>query len=71
MYRSTYTFMRAVMKDDLLVGASAAASFTGLTPRAIYHLVETSQLPFTRKGRRLFFRKTDLEQSFSRPWPTT
>lgn len=49
---------------DLLVGAEGAARFTGLSARAIYHLVETRQLPAIRKGRRLFFRKSELEQAF-------
>jgi len=50
---------------DLLIGASAAARFTGLTTRAVYHLVETKKLPAVRKGRRLFFRKAELEKAFS------
>ncbi|MEG8045770.1 helix-turn-helix domain-containing protein [Sphingomonas aerolata] len=50
---------------DLLVGAVAAANFLGIKPRAIYHLVDTNQLPVTRKGRRLFFRKTELDKAFA------
>ena len=54
-----------MLSADLINGAAAAAAYTGLPQRTIYHLVETGQLPAIRKGRRLYFRKTELEQSFS------
>jgi len=50
---------------DLLRGARAAATFTGLSERAIYHLVETGRLPVIRKGRSLFFRRSALEEAFA------
>jgi hypothetical protein len=53
------------LADDLVAGADAAASFAGLTPRAVYHLVEAGQLPVIRKGRRLYFRKSELLRAFS------
>lgn len=53
------------LANDLLAGADKAADYAGLSPRAIYHLVETGQLPVIRKGRRLYFRKSELEQAFS------
>lgn len=52
------------LRADLLNGANEAAQFTGLSPRSIYHLVETGLIPFHRKGSRLFFRKSELEISF-------
>lgn len=54
-----------MLSDDLLTGAPAAARFLGVRPRVIYHLVETGNLPVIRKGRKLFFRKSELERSFT------
>jgi excisionase family DNA binding protein len=53
------------MKEDLLEGADQAAAFTGLPARKIYRLVESGHLPCVKKGRRLYFRKSDLARSFS------
>jgi len=53
------------LAEDLISGAEAAAAHMGLPVRSIYHMVQTNQLPVIRKGRRLYFRKTELEQSFS------
>jgi excisionase family DNA binding protein len=54
-----------MLASDLLSGADAAASFIGVTRRSVYHLVEAGHLPVTRKGRRLFFRRSELERAFS------
>lgn len=54
-----------MLSEDLIRGARDAAKFTGLSERAIYHLTEKGHLPVIRKGRCLFYRKTDLEKSFS------
>ncbi|PZQ54164.1 MAG: helix-turn-helix domain-containing protein [Novosphingobium pentaromativorans] len=53
-----------MLNADLIAGANAAASYSGLTPRAIYHLVEQGHLPVIRKGKRLYFRKSELEAAF-------
>ena len=53
-----------MLNHDLIRGAKAAASYCGLPRRAIYHLVESGELPVIRKGRRLFFRKSELEAAF-------
>lgn len=53
------------LAEDLISGAEAAAAHLGLPVRSIYHMVQTGQLPVIRKGRRLYFRRTELEQSFS------
>jgi len=53
-----------VLRDDLLSGAKAASDYLGETPRAIYHMVEAGHLPVIRKGRRLYFRKSELEAAF-------
>lgn len=52
------------LSEDLLAGAQAAADFIGVGPRAIYHMAEAGQLPVIRKGRRLYFRKSELERAF-------
>lgn len=52
------------MNADLIDGAAAAAEFVGLTRRQVYRLAEQGHLPVIRKGRRLFFRKSELEESF-------
>lgn len=54
-----------MLSDDLIAGAKGAAEFTGLTERAIYHMAETGQLPVIRKGRRIYFRKSELDRAFS------
>jgi hypothetical protein len=56
-----------MLSDDLLKGAEAAAAFLGpvVTPRSVYHMVEQGHLPVIRKGRTLFFRKSDLEFAFT------
>lgn len=54
-----------MLSNDLLAGAKAAAHYIGGTPRAIYHMVENDQLPCIRKGRKLYFRKSELERAFS------
>lgn len=55
------------MKDELLTGATEAAKFTGMSRRQIYRLVEDGHLPCVRKGRRLFFLKSDLRRAFQSP----
>lgn len=53
-----------MLNADLICGATAAARYTGLTARQIYHMVECGNLPAVRKGRLLFFRKSELEAAF-------
>lgn len=52
------------LADDLLAGAAAAATYCGLSQRVIYHLTETGILPVRRIGRRLYYRKSDLDEVF-------
>ena len=54
-----------VLSDDLLKGAKGAAGYTGLPVRTIYHMTEKSMLPVVRKGRVLFYRKSDLDLAFT------
>ncbi|MDJ0979250.1 MAG: helix-turn-helix domain-containing protein [Erythrobacter sp.] len=53
-----------MLADDLLSGAKAAADYTGETPRAIYNMTEKGLLPVIRKGRKLYFRKSELDAAF-------
>jgi DNA binding domain, excisionase family len=57
--------MTEPLSQDLLTGADAAAAYTGLTRRVIYHLVESGALPVKRIGRRLYFRRSELDRFFS------
>jgi len=55
------------LSDDLLDGAAEAAQFVfgdSKRRRAIYRLTESGDLPVIRKGKRLFYRKSDLERAF-------
>lgn len=53
------------LADDILDGAVAAAEWTGFELTAIYHMVRTGQIPFSRRGTKLVFRKSELERRFS------
>jgi hypothetical protein len=53
-----------MLSSDLLSGAKAAADYIGETPRAVYHMAEKGLLPCIRKGRKLYFRKSELEAAF-------
>ncbi|WP_221795695.1 helix-turn-helix domain-containing protein [Aquisediminimonas sediminicola] len=53
-----------MLQQDLIAGAKMAAEYTGLTERQIYHMAEDGRLPVIRKGKRLFFRKSELEAAF-------
>lgn len=53
-----------MLTDDLLNGAEAAAAYLGVKRAALYHMVAQGHLPVARKGRRLFFRKSELDAAF-------
>lgn len=53
------------LSNDLLSGAKAAADYIGESPRAVYRMAEKGLLPCIRKGRKLYFRKGELERAFS------
>ncbi|USA39640.1 helix-turn-helix domain-containing protein [Pelagerythrobacter marinus] len=52
------------LAEDLLDGAAAAATYLGLKPRTVYALVSAGELPAVKKGRKLFFRKSELDRAF-------
>ena len=57
------------MKEDLLVGAKAAAEYIGVSSRIVYDMVEKGHLPVVKIGEarnaRLFFRKSAIDATFS------
>jgi excisionase family DNA binding protein len=59
------TEMAQPLSEDLLPGAKSAAKFVGVTPRAIYHMVYAGHLPAIRVGKRLYFRRSELERAFT------
>jgi excisionase family DNA binding protein len=54
-----------MLSDDLLNGASAAAGYVGVTQRTIYRMADSGHIPVIRKGRKLYFRKSDLDKAFT------
>lgn len=52
------------MAQDLVAGAKGAADYLGIQPSSIYHMTRMKQLPVIRKGKRLYFRKSELEAAF-------
>ena len=44
------------------LGVRAAATYLGCSPGSLYHLVARRQIPFLRRGNRLFFDRGDLDR---------
>lgn len=53
-----------MLNQDLIVGANAAAEYLGLSRSVVYHMVREGRLPVARKGKRLFFRKSEMDAAF-------
>jgi excisionase family DNA binding protein len=53
------------MNSDLIIGAEGAAQYTGISRSTVYRLVEKGHIPAVRKGRRLYFRASELDRTFS------
>ncbi|VVT18094.1 helix-turn-helix domain-containing protein [Erythrobacter sp. EC-HK427] len=55
-----------MLSTDLIKGAKAVEAETGgvLTARQVYHMVEQGHLPVIRKGRAMYFRRSELEAAF-------
>lgn len=53
------------LNDDLLCGAKAAAEYLGESVRAVYHMAANNSIPHIQKGRKLYFRKSELNKSFT------
>lgn len=58
-----------MLKDDLIKGAREASLYIGIKPRSVYSLCEKGAIPFARVGGGLYFRKSELDLTFtgSRP----
>jgi excisionase family DNA binding protein len=44
------------------LGASAAAAFLDCTPTALYKLVSRRAIPYSKKGKKLLFSRSELTQ---------
>jgi len=55
-----------MLANDLIKGAKAVEAETGgmISQRQVYHLVEHGHLPVIRKGRSMYFRRSELEAAF-------
>ena len=53
-----------MLSVDLIAGAVEAADYIGVSPRTVYHMCENGTLPHVKRGKRLFFRKSELEAAF-------
>ena len=55
-----------MLSTDLIKGAKAVEVETGgvITARQVYHMVEQGHLPVIRKGRSMYFRRSELEAAF-------
>lgn len=55
-----------MLGTDLIKGAKAVEAETGgvITQRQVYHMVENGMLPVIRKGRAMYFRRSELEAAF-------
>lgn len=54
-----------MLSEDLLKGAREASRYLGISERSVYHMTEKKLLPVIRKGRTLFYRKSDLDLAFT------
>ncbi|GAA0471431.1 hypothetical protein GCM10009096_10530 [Parasphingorhabdus litoris] len=53
-----------MLNQDLLDGAQEAADYIGVHPRSVYNMANSGRLPVIRMGRRLFFRKSEIDAAF-------
>lgn len=55
-----------MLLTDLIKGAKGVEVETDgrIKARQIYHMVEAGQLPVIRKGRSMYFRRSELEAAF-------
>jgi hypothetical protein len=52
------------LADDLLEGVRAIGAFTGMTPRRLFYLAETGQLPIFKVGNRWCALRSALRAHF-------
>lgn len=55
-----------MLGSDLIKGAKGVEADTNgiITARQVYHLVERGLIPVIRKGRSMYFRRSELEAAF-------
>ena len=47
--------------SDKLLNIPEAATFLNLAPQTLYGFTSTRKIPFIKKGKKLYFKKSDLE----------
>jgi hypothetical protein len=52
------------LSEDLLEGVRAIGAFTGMTPRRLFYLAETRQLPLFKIGNRWCALRSSLRNHF-------
>jgi hypothetical protein len=57
--------MTVDLSDDLLEGVRAIGTFTGMTPRRLFYLAETRQLPIFKVGNRWCALRSALRAHFT------
>ncbi|MES2493572.1 MAG: helix-turn-helix domain-containing protein [Pseudomonadota bacterium] len=55
-----------MLGNDLIKGAKGVEADTNglISARQVYHMVEKGRLPVIRKGRAMYFRRSELEEAF-------
>jgi hypothetical protein len=56
--------MAVDLSEDLLEGVRAIGAFTGMTPRRLFYLAETGQLPIFKVGNRWCALRSALRAHF-------
>lgn len=51
----------SITSDEVLT-VSEAAAFLDLAPQTVYQKVSARELPFSKRGKRLYFLRSELEQ---------
>jgi hypothetical protein len=54
-----------MLRDDLIKGAREASRYSGLKIRSVYLLCGKGAIPVVRVGGRLYFRKSELDHTFT------
>lgn len=53
------------LADDICDGAEEFAAWSGFKLRAVYHMVRNNQIPYTKVGNKLIFRKSECARRLS------
>jgi len=53
---------KSINQSGALLTIPSAAAYSGLTDRSLKHLIYTRQVPVIHIGRRVYLRRSDLDQ---------